>query len=386
MLDTESFRIFLEFHDLPVDHIFFLLAIQREILGSEDQTQKKKHDGFVIPFMESCREKLASFGLAGDWVICKTMQNRLLLAFFRYLVIIMQKFVHQSIWYHSSLCFKYILVSSSFSSCSSKWTKKTKKKTLSPIFFVGADSNLPTFLSKVTYLNQPYNQPVPNHQAQSHRWLTASTSQRVPMASLSSATLAKSSLERVPGGRKRRGTSFSVFRTPPFSRGDGLMVFGFLLLGFFGAGFVEGEADGGEVLNEGFLKFWSRSGVFLLCWNWGGHKWKVTCEKRTQVLGKLEKKSRYCDVGWTTPLKKRKVALMNMNPVDWFSWPAAGKFLIQLAKSNPKLQDLQLGVPDGKMITNCSSLSKISMTQKKKKVTSKKAWSKKKNLRISGWF
>lgn len=148
MLDTESFRIFLEFHDLPVDHIFFLLAIQREILGSEDQTQKKKHDGFVIPFMESCREKLASFGLAGDWVICKTMQNRLLLAFFRYLVIIMQKFVHQSIWYHSSLCFKYILVSSSFSSCSSKWTKKTKKKHWVQSFLLGQILTYPPFCQR----------------------------------------------------------------------------------------------------------------------------------------------------------------------------------------------------------------------------------------------
>lgn len=69
---------------------------------------------------------------------------------------------------------------------------------------------------------------------------------------------------------------------------------------------------------------------------------------------------------------------MNMNPVDWFSWPAAGKFLIQLAKSNPKLQDLQLGVPDGKMITNCSSLSKISMTQKKKRLLQRKHDQKKK--------
>ena len=263
MLDTESFRIFLEFHDLPVDHIFFLLAIQREILGSEDQTQKKKHDGFVIPFMESCREKLASFGLAGDWVICKTMQNRLLLAFFRYLVIIMQKFVHQSIWYHSSLCFKYILVSSLFSSCSSKWTEKTKKNIESNLF-LGGDSNLPTFFQRwhtgTNLTTNRFPTTWPNLSPLLSRRLL---SQRNALASLSSATLAKSSLERVPGGRKRR----VVFRfsNPPLFQGRWFFVF--CCWGFSGPVLWK-ERHMRPV--EGFLKFWSRSGVFLLCWNWGG--------------------------------------------------------------------------------------------------------------------
>ena len=136
--------------------------------------------------------------LLSAWRVIGWSAKPLFVGFFWYWVTIMQKFVHQSIWYHSSLCFKYILVSSSFSSCSSKWTEKTKKNIESN--FLRGDSNLPTFLSKVTYLEPT----LPTNQFPTTRPnLTVAhgvrPSQRVPMASLSSATLAKSSLERVPG-------------------------------------------------------------------------------------------------------------------------------------------------------------------------------------------
>ena len=287
MWDTESFRIFLEFHDLPVDHIFFLLAIQREILGSEDQTQKKKHDGFVIPFMESCREKLASFGLAGDWVICKTMQNRLLLAFF-------SVFSH----HHAKVCSPINLVSqfTMFQVHSSfkfvffmplQNERRKQKKTLSPIFFRGVDSNLPTFFSKVTYRNQPYNQPVPNHLAQS---LTVAQPASYSLSVTHWHLLALQPwLNHLWRGylEVENVASFSVFRTPPFSRGDGFLCF---VVGVFRGRFC--GRRGIWRCWKGFLKFWSRSDVCCFCWNWGGHKLEVTCGKRTQVLGKLEKKSR----------------------------------------------------------------------------------------------
>lgn len=114
----------------------------------------------------------------------------------------MQKFVHQSIWYHSSLIMFQVLSSFKFVFFMLFKMNEENKKNIESNLFWG-DSNLPTFLKGdiPSNLTQPTN-----HQPISH-----GVSQRA-LASLSSATLAKSSLERVPGvpTKRRNVASFSL--------------------------------------------------------------------------------------------------------------------------------------------------------------------------------
>lgn len=65
---------------------------------------------------------------------------------------------------------------------------------------------------------------------------------------------------------------------------------------------------------------------------WGGHKLKLVVEKEHKFFG-FRKKNRANVMLVEQPKKKKKVALMNVNPVDWLmagSW----KVKSQAAKSS----------------------------------------------------
>lgn len=138
------------------------------------------------------------------------------------------------------------------------------KKNIESNLFWG-DSNLPTFLKGdiPSNLTQPTN-----HQPISH-----GVSQRA-LASLSSATLAKSSLERVPGvpTKRRNVASFSPL--------PGAMVLVFCCRGE-GAGSGR-RGNGGEVLNEVF-EVWKPNLFLFAQLAWGRDKLKLVVKKNAST-------------------------------------------------------------------------------------------------------